>query len=475
MRCAECGTQNPEGSRFCFQCGANLPAPRPQPLVPVPPVDDSKARLAGERGFPVQAVLIGLAVGVVVVAVVLVVLLWPRGDGGSVMVVASPTPTKLVWTVVVTPVPPEEDEVVIPPAPPEEEEEIATPVAPEEEEEVATPEPPEEEEATVTPVPPEEEEAAPLTPPTIRRFLISTNCDSDTWPYVYGDRVVWNHGESGGGFYAYDLVSGEETRILSEEADHYRFAGDLLVWPANLTFWGYGLGAEGAGKARITSFQSLPATLRIGGGGRFLYIRAQFYLSERVLVWADSEGGETKDILAYDLERNERVRITDDDHEQEWPAAWGSLVVWADQRSDDGDIYAIDLDSPAEFPIVTAPLEQTTPSTDGRHVVWIDGRAEREDVYAYDLETRIETPIVTGPNLRLLPAIWGNTVIWIEVSSASGDMSVHGYDLRLGVEFTIAGEEGNATAASVWDDVVVWREYQGEDQGWAIFGAVLEY
>lgn len=330
--------------------------------------------------------------------------------------------------------------------------------------------------ATLSPTP------TPLTSPTVRKFLISTHSSISSQPIVFGDYVVWAHkavpkqplGTYRIDIYAYNLTTKQESVVTSEEAKDAPplVAGELLVWPHDRGFWGYRLGAEAAEKYRVTHFQALPMELGLGEQGRLSYDRAFFALSDRVLVWSDAEAKDTYDILAYDLERDERLRITDDGHKQTWPAAAGSLMVWADERNDEGDVYAYDLDAQKEYPIVTAPLTQTMPSTDGRSVVWIDGRDGNSDVYAYDLKNRTEFPVVTGHRYRILPRVWGDVIIWMEQDSEG--QYIYGYDLRLGEQFLIATEGGSPADPCIWGNVVVWTEYRPEDKLRAIYGAILE-
>ncbi len=124
MFCAECGAWNTEGASFCMSCGHTLPA-APTPLaVPVSPhatapMHEPETGPAERRGFPVKALLIGAAAAVAVAIVVMVVLLVLNSPGEKkvVTVVASPTPTPRIVTVVVTPLPPGETAELLPPMP----------------------------------------------------------------------------------------------------------------------------------------------------------------------------------------------------------------------------------------------------------------------------------------------------------------------------------------------------------------------
>jgi beta propeller repeat protein len=311
--------------------------------------------------------------------------------------------------------------------------------------------------------------------PTVREFRISTRCEIGSQPSVFGDYVVWAEYQSPDmNIHAYHIPSKQETTIATMQQRYAwpHVAGDLAVWQGRESFYGYPLGTGDAEEFFITSHDSMPVTMSFGRHGYLAYERLFFALSDRALAWSDSETKETCDILAFDLERDARVRITDDTVAQTWPAAASSLVVWMDERNDGGDIYAYDLDTQEEFPVVTAPFTQTMPSTDGRHVVWIDKRDGNDDIYGYDVETQAEFPVVTGSAERILPAVWGNFVIWME--NRYDDWHVYGYDLLVGEEFPIVtGTICAGGGPRIWGNIVVWTDYRDEE--YAIYGAALEY
>jgi TolB protein len=115
--------------------------------------------------------------------------------------------------------------------------------------------------------------------------------------------------------------------------------------------------------------------------------RPHLALSGRVLVWSDEETEDTRDILAFDLEKDTRMRITDDASAQGWPTAAGNLIVWTNERNGAGDIYAYDLDTQEEFPIVTEYGWQGNPRIWGNTLVWTDNRDEdNQDIYGATLE-----------------------------------------------------------------------------------------
>ncbi len=65
MKCASCGTENPEGSRFCMSCASPLTASAPQappmPVAPIPPVPPPPPRLRHKEPHEDIVGLAGLA------------------------------------------------------------------------------------------------------------------------------------------------------------------------------------------------------------------------------------------------------------------------------------------------------------------------------------------------------------------------------------------------------------------------------
>lgn len=341
----------------------------------------------------------------------------------------------------------------------------------------ATPLPTDTPTPTLTPTPP--------APPSVREFRITTDEGIQSQPAICGDHVVFvDFRHDNLEVYAYNLSTEEETRITMEE-DFSAFlfpsvAGDLAVWGRDGEFYGYRLDTEDAEEFFVTDFRSLKLGCPAVCGALFSAeglvltygVHPSIDLSERMLVWSNEETEGKRDILAFDLEQDMLINITDDAPSQEWPATAGNLVVWMDERNDGGDIYAYDLGAQEEFPIVTAPLTQTMPSTNGSLVVWIDNRDGNDDLYGYDLETQTEFLIVTGPADRAMPVVQGNFVIWME--DQREDWDIYGYDLLAGEKFPIVTEDGWQGNPRIWGNTVVWTDKRDEDNQ-DIYGATLEY
>jgi beta propeller repeat protein len=67
------------------------------------------------------------------------------------------------------------------------------------------------------------------------------------------------------------------------------------------------------------------------------------------------------------------VRVTDDKEEstiQQYPAIYGNVVVWKDDRNGNWDIYGYDLSTENEFQITEDVSDQEWPAIYGNTVVW---------------------------------------------------------------------------------------------------------
>jgi beta propeller repeat protein len=82
-----------------------------------------------------------------------------------------------------------------------------------------------------------------------------------------------------------------------------------------------------------------------------------------------------------------------DPHVQMYPAVYGGIVVWVDDRNGNLDIYGFNLTTNQQFPIVVDPGIERFPVIYRDIVVWEDyrdGRCMNWDIYVYNLSTEEE-------------------------------------------------------------------------------------
>ncbi|MBU7017772.1 MAG: hypothetical protein HXS44_09695 [Theionarchaea archaeon] len=181
-----------------------------------------------------------------------------------------------------------------------------------------------------------------------------------------------------------------------------------------------------------------------------------------IVVWEDDRN-RNWDIYGYDLSTHEEFQITTDKSDQTSPAIYGNIIIWKDKRAMDA-IYGYNLATQQEF-LITTSVVRSSLSLYENIIVWA-GSGSR--VYAYNLLTQEEFLITENLRYQENPAIHNNTIIWVEWE---GDIS--GYNLITEEEFQIPQEQRFQESSllyqknpALYNDIVIWTE--GEDG--AIYG-----
>lgn len=158
---------------------------------------------------------------------------------------------------------------------------------------------------------------------------------------------------------------------------------------------------------------------------------------------------------------SQEFRITTDRHSQCFPAIYGDIVVWEDDRNGNDDIYGYDLSTSTEFQITTDTNDQGSPALYGNIVVWEDDR-KGGGIYGYNLSTKEEFMISDNASWRSDPVIYDNIVVWVN----GPPDHVFGYNLTTGEEFQItATEQGNEVERgnpAIYKDIVIWEEERSD-------------
>jgi beta propeller repeat protein len=84
-------------------------------------------------------------------------------------------------------------------------------------------------------------------------------------------------------------------------------------------------------------------------------------------------------------------RITTDASAQHYPAIYGDIVVWYDERNGNYDIYGYNLNTKQEFPITTNTSGQYYPAIYCDRVVWEERRNANWDIYLAYLDVYCKT------------------------------------------------------------------------------------
>jgi beta propeller repeat protein len=153
---------------------------------------------------------------------------------------------------------------------------------------------------------------------------------------------------------------------------------------------------------------------------------------------------------------------------QKQPDISGDLVVWWDNRNDDGDIYSIHLQTDSIKRITTNPHLQYEPAVSGERIVWTDLRNGNKDIYLYDPDLG-EIPICTANGDQDMPAIDGDIIVWRD--TRSGDFDIYMFDLSTMTESPVCTRTSNQNWPDVSDRFIVYAD--DRNGNWDIFMYLL--
>jgi len=225
--------------------------------------------------------------------------------------------------------------------------------------------------------------------------------DSQSWPDVYGNTIVWTH-KPGSDIHAWDPVNGE--RVICNAP------------------------------------------------------REQWYpaIYDDTIVWEDSRNGKS-DIYAWNPDKGEWAVCTADGYQGK-PAIYGDTIVWADGRKSANryDIYAWSPER-GEWVVCSAPEAQGWPAIYGDTIVWQDKRNGNYDIYAWSPE-RGEWAVCTAKGDQMFPALWEDTIVWKD--RRTGGWDIYAWNPDKG-EWPVCTAENDQGTPDIHDGVIVWTDGRG--------------
>ena len=248
---------------------------------------------------------------------------------------------------------------------------------------------------------------------TKEEFPITTNSCEQRSPAIYDDVVVWMDERNGNwDIYGCELLrddignleAGEEFQITTSSANQQFPAifEDVVVWEdsrhGNWDIYGYNFKTSQI--FQITTdkgYHRFPA----------IYENTVVWMKRRNYNWDiyvyDLCEEKEFPIKASDEEcENEEIPITTNPNEQRSPVIYKNIVVWYDNRyenqdiygfNEKWDIYGFNFFEPREFQITKNSNNQKFPAIYGDLIVWIDNRNCTWNIYGYNMKTKEEFPI----------------------------------------------------------------------------------
>ncbi|HUU01420.1 MAG TPA: hypothetical protein VM425_08285 [Myxococcota bacterium] len=162
--------------------------------------------------------------------------------------------------------------------------------------------------------------------------------------------------------------------------------------------------------------------------------RQQFYpkISGYQIVWEDYQKGNFyEDIVLYNQATGEQKNLTNDVIRQFAPDIYGDLIVWTDLRNGEvfpngtyqnADIYSYRISNGELTRITNEEHDQEYPVIHGKWIAWTDIRFGTRDskfipdttnVFAYNTETHEEKQVTFGKGFHEgMPKIWGDKMVF---------------------------------------------------------------
>ena len=271
-------------------------------------------------------------------------------------------------------------------------------------------------------------------------FEISPTANSQQWPSVSGDIVVWQeYVEYEPGLWDWDIYGAD----LANDPDGLIEVGALEADQMRPSIWG-------------------------------TWVAWEDYFFGDPDVWV-SDISDPANVVHYE--------ITPFEHDQAFPRVHGNTVVWQDEFVDpdtqlaDWDIYAADITDPSVpllYPVAAFEADQEQPDVYRSRVVWQDTYfQETDDIESADVWRRNAPDYFSVSYIQVAqtqPSTAGNYVIWQE-DDGNGTVDLYGADVSdpdNPTEFLITQADGAQLNARLSGHLVVWQD--NRDGAWNIYG-----
>ena len=282
---------------------------------------------------------------------------------------------------------------------------------------------------------------------------ISGGPDTETYPRVSGDRIVWmdNRSQVGWDIYLYDLSTGQEARITDGQGLNFfpRISGNSVVW--------FAVGEEGD-EIWLYNVPDRKKT-RLASG-------TVFYpdISGNRVVWSERRLGRD-DVYLHDVTTGVETRITQPPSIPIFPSISGNRIVWIDYRRGNADLVLYDLATGLET-LIECQADYR-PAISENAVVWMDGRARAWQIWMYDIASGTQRQVSNSPNENWEASISNNRIVWTEFNIDYQDSNIMMYDIATGTATKLTDDPAFQSTPAIDGSQIVWSDFRGGN--WDIY------
>ena len=263
---------------------------------------------------------------------------------------------------------------------------------------------------------------------THKETQITTNESNQMEPAIYGDRIVWTDGRNGGGWenvrltgnwdiYLYDLSTSTEYQITTNNAmqSFPAIYGDRIVWEDNRSEnWNIYM-------YDLSTHQEFQITTNLS-------YQQEPEIYEDKIVWVDHRSG-IGNIYMYNISTSKETQITNK-LSHSLPMGldiYNDRIVYTNHS--DQNIYMYDLSTSIETQITTSKSYLGYPKIFSDKILWTDYCNGSDDIYMCTISEKWQERKLPVANFSATPTS-GNSPLYVHFTDLSDNATERNWDFE---------------------------------------------